>query len=93
MYPQFRRTGSVLKTQEMENAYIFEVQTPDSGTGRFITFFKTARHGTPYSVPHKSNPHAHTVFLKSSNKVKLKKSKAVPVNAMQTYGEVQTQLH
>ena len=61
--------------QEMENAYIFEVQTPDYGTGRFITVFKTTRHGTPYSVPHKSNPHVHTALFKSSNKVKLKQSK------------------
>jgi hypothetical protein len=70
--PEFRWTGSVLNTQEMENAYIFEVHTPDNGTGKFITIFITARHGTPYSVPLKSNPHAHTVFFKSSNKVKLK---------------------
>jgi hypothetical protein len=93
LYPEFRWTGTVLNTQEMENAYILEVQTPDRGTGRFITIFKTARHGTPYSVPHKSNPRANTVFFKSSNQVKLKQSKAVPVNAMQTYGEVETQLH
>jgi hypothetical protein len=85
--PQFRWTGSVLNTQEMENAYIFEVQTSDCGTGRFITIFKTARHGTPYSVPHESNSHSHTVFVNSSNDV------AVPVNAMQTYGEVETQVH
>jgi hypothetical protein len=68
----FNSTFKGLNTQEMENAYIFEVQTPDCGTGRFITIFKTARHWTPYSVPHKANPHAHTVFFKSSNKVKLK---------------------
>jgi len=69
---QFKWGGSVLNTHDMENAYIFEVQTTDRGTGRFIAIFKAARHGIPYSVPHKSNPHAHTVFFKSSNKVKLK---------------------